>query len=66
MKNLSPIVKYVFITPWCLANKLEWYNVIILLAHISGMANNVVSFSDVSLSLSLYITVVGFVNTQYL
>ena len=25
-------------TPWCPANKLEWYKVIILLAHVSGTA----------------------------
>ena len=47
MKNLSQIVKYVFITPWCPVNRLEWYRLIILSAHISGMANNAVSFSCV-------------------
>ena len=47
MKNVSPIVKYGFITPWCPANRLEWYCVIILFAHISGIANIAVSFSDV-------------------
>ena len=40
--NLSPIVKYGFITPWCLEYKVEWYSVIIILAHISGIANNAV------------------------
>ena len=38
MKNLSPIVKYVFITPICPANRLELYNAIILSVHISGIA----------------------------
>ena len=47
MKNLSLIVKYVLLTPWCPANKLEWYKVIILLAHISGTARTAVSFSAV-------------------
>ena len=51
MNNLSPIAKYVFITPWCPVNKLEWYSVIILSAHISGMANSAVSFFDVVTSL---------------
>ena len=30
-------------TPWCPTNKFEWYKVIILSAHISGIGNNVVS-----------------------
>ena len=47
MKTLSPIVKYIFITHWCPENKLECYNVIILLVHVSVMANSVVSFSGV-------------------
>ena len=47
MKDWSPILKYVFITLWCPANRLEWYKGIILLAHILGMANNAVSFSGV-------------------
>ena len=50
MKNLSPIVKYVFITPWCPVNRLERYSVIILLAHISDIANSAVSFSGVVIS----------------
>ena len=51
MKNLSLIVKYVFMTPWCPANKLEWYKVIILSVHISsGTARTVVSFSGVILN----------------
>ena len=37
-------------TPWCPANKLEWYKVIILLAHISGTARTAVSFSGVILN----------------
>ena len=43
LNNISPIVKYVFITPWCNANRLKWYKVIMLLAHVSGIANNAVS-----------------------
>ena len=49
MKNLSLIVKYVSMTPWCPANKLEWYKVIILSGHISGTARTAVSFSGVSI-----------------
>ena len=52
MKNLSPIVKYIFITPWCHTNKLEGYNVIILLAKVSGIANSTVSFLGVVTSLN--------------
>ena len=47
MKNLLLIVKYVFMTPWCPANGLEWYRVTILSVHISGTAD---SFSDVILN----------------
>ena len=50
MKNLSLIVKYVLMTPWCPANKLEWYKGIILSAHISGTARTAVSFSGVILN----------------
>ena len=32
-------------TPWCPANKLEWYKVITLLVHISGTARTAISFS---------------------
>ena len=46
-RNLSLTVKYVFMTPWCPANKLEWYKVIILLVHISGTSRTAVSFSGV-------------------
>ena len=45
MKNLTFIIKYVFITPWCPVNGLEWYKVIILSAHTSSMANTVASLS---------------------
>ena len=41
------IVRYVLITPWCPANRLELYSAIILFAHISGMANTAVSLSGV-------------------
>ena len=37
-------------TPWCPANKLEWYKVIILLVHIPGTARTAVSFSGVILN----------------
>ena len=37
-------------TPWCPANKLEWYKVIILLVHISRTAGIAVSFSGVILN----------------
>ena len=47
MENLSPIVKYVFITPLWPANKLQWYNVIFLSVHTSGITNNNTSFSGV-------------------
>ena len=35
---------------WCSANKLEWYRVMILSAHISGTARTAVSFSAVILN----------------
>ena len=44
MENVSPIAKYVLITPWCTADKLECYNALVLLAHVSGMPNSAVSF----------------------
>ena len=44
MKNMLLIVKYVFMTPWCPANKLEWYKVMILSVHVSGTARTAVSF----------------------
>ena len=50
MKKLSLIDKYVFITPWCHADRLEWYRVIILSAHVSGIARTAVSFSEVILN----------------
>ena len=37
-------------TPWCPANKLEWYKVIILLMHVSGTARTAISFSGVILN----------------
>ena len=37
-------------TPWCPANKLEWYRVIILLAHTSGTASTAVSSSGIILN----------------
>ena len=37
-------------TPWCPANKLEGYKVMILSAHISGTARTAVSFSGVILN----------------
>ena len=38
--------------PWCPVNRLEWHNVIILSAQVSGIANSAVSFSDVVTSLN--------------
>ena len=38
--------------PWCPANKLEWYKVIILSAHISSIANTAVSLSVVDVILN--------------
>ena len=46
------IVKYVFITPWCPANKLKWHKVIILSAHVFGIANTAVSMSRVDIILN--------------
>ena len=46
-KNLSLTVKYVLITLWCPANKLEWYKAIILSTHVSGIAYTAVSLSGV-------------------
>ena len=42
MKNLFPIFKYVFMTPWCPANRLKWYRDMILLT-----TRTADSFSDV-------------------
>ena len=39
-------------TPWCPANKFEWYEVIILSAHISGIANNAVSLPSIVVNLN--------------
>ena len=50
MKNLSLIVIYVFVTPWCPANRLELYRVMILSVHVSGTARTTVSFSGVILN----------------
>ena len=46
------MVRYVFTEPWCPANKLVWYNIMILSAHISGMANSAVSLSGVVTNLN--------------
>ena len=50
MKNLSLIVKYVFITPWCPANKLECYRVITLSTHDSETARTAASCSGIILN----------------
>ena len=50
--NLLAIIRYVFITPWCPTEGLDWWSVIILSMHISGIANNAVSFSGVVVSLN--------------
>ena len=49
--NLLLMVKYVFITHWWPVNKLEWYKVIILSMHTSGIVNSAVSFSGVAIIL---------------
>ena len=41
------MVRYVFITPWCLANKELWYSDMILSAHDSGIANKAFSLSGI-------------------
>ena len=41
-KNLSTRVKYVLIASSCPANRFEWYNGVILYAHVSGTASNAV------------------------
>ena len=52
MKNISLKVQYVFITPWCPVNKLEWYVITGMLLQVSGIANSTVSFSGVVSSLN--------------
>ena len=52
IKNLLLIVGYVFITPWWPVNKLEWYIVIILSMHTSGIANSVLSLFGVLMILN--------------
>ena len=44
------MVKYIFITPCCPANKLELYSTIILSTHVSGIARMAVFFSGVILN----------------
>ena len=44
---MSFIVKYHLIMPWCPANKLKWYKAIILLTHITGIANTAISFPGI-------------------
>ena len=46
------MVRYVFTEPWCPANRLAWYNIMILSAHTSGMANSAVSLSGVVTNLN--------------
>ena len=46
------MVRYVFTEPWCPTNKLVWYNIMILSAHISGMANSAVSLFGVVTNLN--------------
>ena len=50
MTNLSLIVKYVFMTPRCPANRLEWYRVMILSAYVSGITRAADSFFGVILN----------------
>ena len=37
-------------TPWCPANRLEWYRIMILSAQVSGTARTAISFSGVILN----------------
>ena len=53
MKNMSFIVRYVFTTPWWPANRLVWYNAIILSMRVSGMANTDASLSGVVTNLNI-------------
>ena len=46
------MVRYVFIEPWCSANKLVWYNIMILSAHVSGIAKSAYSLSGVVTNLN--------------
>ena len=46
------MVRYVFIIPWHPANKLEWYRVIILSMHISGIAKSAVSLPGIVVNLN--------------
>ena len=39
-----------FMTPWCPANRLEWYRIMILSVQISGTARTAVSLSGVILN----------------
>ena len=50
LKKFSLIVRHVFMTHWCPANRLERYSVMILSAHVSGTAKTTDSFSGVILS----------------
>ena len=52
IKNLSSIVKYVFITPWYPVNKLEWYKVIICWHMFQELLIMLFSFLVVARSLS--------------
>ena len=52
MKNMSPVVRYVFITPWYPANRLEWYRLMILSTHISGIAKSTASLSGIVTNLN--------------
>ena len=49
-KELVTDCEIIFMTPWCPANKLESYKVIILSVHTSGTTSTAVSFSAVILN----------------
>ena len=52
MKNLFLMIRYVFITPWCITNRLEGYSIVILSAQTSGMAASADLFSGVFIILN--------------
>ena len=49
MTDLLLMVKYVYMTPWCPANRLKLYRVMILSVQVSDTARTAVSFSGVIL-----------------
>ena len=54
VRDIKPIInrKIHFMTPWCPANKFEWFRVIILSAHVSGIVNSAVSLPSIVVNLN--------------